>query len=63
MMPCPLHTESWLTGCLKQADLSEPAQKFLKSHNAATTMHGIDLNYDFWNAGEIARTSENLRWR
>ena len=61
MVLCFSHTGSELTGCLKKADLSEPAQKFLKSHNVATTTHGIDLDYDFWNAGEIACTSENLR--
>ena len=53
-MARPLSKEYWLTGCLKQADLNEPAQKFLKSHDLITTTHAIDLDFDFWNAGEAA---------
>jgi hypothetical protein len=59
-IPCPLYTGCGLTNCLKQADLSEPAQKFLKSHNVATTTHGVNLDYDFWSAGEIACTLGKL---
>lgn len=41
----------------KQADLNEPAQKFLKYHDVATTTQDINLDYDFWNAGETISTS------
>lgn len=42
----------------KQADLGEAAHKFLKHHNVTTTTHDIDLDYDFWDAGENASTWE-----
>lgn len=41
----------------KQADLNEPAQNFLKFHDLPTTTQDINLDYDFWNAGEAAFTS------
>jgi hypothetical protein len=45
----------------KQADLNEPAQKFLESHDLATTTQDIDLDYDFWNAGEATLQLGPLR--
>ena len=60
---CTLDAGNGLTNCLKQADLSEPAQKFLKFPDVNITTYDIDLDYDFWNAGEAARSFGNLqRW-
>lgn len=53
MVVHPSGTGCGLTGCLKQADLSEPAQEFLKFHDVSATKYDIDLDYDFWNAGEV----------
>lgn len=45
----------------KQADLSEAAHKFLEWHDVTTATHDIDLDYDFWNAGETASTLGDLQ--
>ena len=49
---CCLGMGYGLTNCFKQAGLDEPAQEFLKFHNVNNTTYDIDLDYDFWNAGE-----------
>ena len=56
---CRLGIGYELTNYLKQADLNEPTQEFLKFHKVTNTTHDIDLDYNFWNAGETATRPEN----
>jgi len=56
----PVDVGYGLMNCLKQADLSEPAQKFLESYGVNTTTYDIDLDYSFWNAGKSACPVGNL---
>ena len=59
LSPCPLRIVCELMSRLKKADLSEPVQDFLKTHDATGTTHDITLDYDLWNAGGVVSPCES----